>query len=103
MEYQKKNRSMPIQFNSQALENLSEPFEVDEMIDDRLEALRGCLKKLPETHKRIIRMRYSDNLAIKEIALKMGRPIHGMYKAMIKIQFSLQECIEGVLKKWNVI
>ncbi len=103
LEYRNKNRSACVQFNSQALDNLSEPFETDENIDNRVEALRSCLKKLPEVHKRIIRMRYSENLTVKEIALQIGRPIHGMYKAVIKIQNSLQECIEGALKRWDVI
>lgn len=103
LEYQKKNRAAFIQFDSQALDNLSEPFETDENIDNRLEALQKCLKKLPEIQKRIMRMRYSENLTVKEIALKIGRPIHGMYKAVIKIQSSLQECIDGVLRKWDMI
>lgn len=103
IEYQRKNRSTCIQFDSQALDNLSGPFETDEDMDHRVEALRRCLKKLPDIHKQIIRMRYSENLTVKEIALKVGRPIHGMYKAFIKIQSSLQECIEGVLKQWDAI
>lgn len=103
LEYQKKNRCACVQFDSQAMDNLCGPFENDEDIDNRIEALRGCLKKLPEIQKRIVSMRYSENLTVKEIALKIGRPIHGMYKVMIKIQGSLQECIEGVLRKWDVI
>jgi len=103
MEYRKKNRSAFVQFDSLAMDNLSESFEKDDHADNRVEALRNCLKKLPDIHQRIIRMRYSENLTVKEIALKIGRPIHGMYKAVVKIQNSLQECIEGVLRKWDMV
>ena len=101
MEYQKKYHGLCVHFDSQALENLSEPFETDKDIDNRLEALRGCLKRLPDIQKRIIQMRYSENLTVKEIALKISRPIHGMYKTMMKIQNALLLCIEGALEKWN--
>lgn len=103
MEYRKKNRSAFVQFDSLALDNLSDSFEKDDNVDNRVEALRGCLKELPDVHQRIIHMRYSDNLTVKEIALKIGRPIHGMYKAVVKIQNLLQECIERALRKWNMV
>ncbi len=103
LEYQKKNRDLCIQFETQALENLSESYETDEGFDNRIEALRRCLNKLPEIQGRIIRMRYDQNLTVKEIALKIGRPVHGMYKAVIRIHNSLQECIEGKLRQWDMI
>lgn len=103
MEYQKKNLRQCVQFDSQALDNLSESFVTDEETDSRVDALRNCLKKLPETHRHMIQMRYSENLTVKEIALEIGRPVHGMYKAMVKIHGVLQECVEGTLRKWGVI
>lgn len=103
LEYQKKNRHLHVQFDSQALDNLSETFETDDNADNQIEALRNCLKKLPELHRHVIHLRYSENMTIKEIALKKQRPIHGMYKAMVKIHSLLQNCIEGTLRKWDMI
>jgi len=103
MEYRKKNKGMHISFDSQAMDNLFEPFVIYGDIDDRLEALRRCLKKMPERQLQIVQMRYSENLSIKEIALKVGRPIQGMYKAMTKVHYLLQECIEGTLNAWSSI
>lgn len=101
LEHQKKDKGNFIHFNSQALENLSEPFELFEDLDDRVEALRNCLKKLPEKQREMIQMHYAQKLSIKGIALQIGRPIHGMYKAMTKIHYALQECIERALKRWD--
>lgn len=99
LDYQRKRRTRIVRFDSQILEDLSEPFESDESSDDRIDALRECLRKLPEKYRHIIKMRYSDDMTIKDIAIKIGRPIHGMYKAMTKVQYSLQECIEGLLRR----
>lgn len=102
MEYRKKNRGSCVQFDNQSLDNLSILFESDRHVDYRVEALRDCLSKLPEASRQVIRMRYSDNLTIKSIAIRLGRSIPGMYKAMMKIQSLLQECVEGRLGRWNV-
>lgn len=101
MEFRRKDKNVHICFDSQAMDNLSVPFETFEDIDGRVEALRHCLKKLPDNQMRMIRMRYSDRMTIKDIALKMSRPIHGMYKFITKIQYALQECIEGTIKAWD--
>jgi RNA polymerase sigma-70 factor, ECF subfamily len=103
MEYQLKNRNACVQFDSQALENLSASFETDHECDHRIEALRGCLKKLSEIQGQIIRMRYAQNMTVKDIAMKLSRPIHGMYKTVLKIHYNLQECIEGKLKAEDAI
>lgn len=102
-EYQRKHHDVFVLFDSQAMDNLVKPFENDPEIDTRIEALQGCLKKLPDLQKQLVHMRYAENLTVKEIALKVGRPVHGLYKAMTKIQGSLQQCVEGALKRWDVI
>ena len=35
--------------------------------------------------------------------LVIGELINGMYKAVVKIQNLLQECIERALRKWNMV
>ena len=102
MEYRKKDRGACVNFDHQSLDNLSALFESDKQVDYRVDALRDCLKKLPETSRQVIKMRYSENLTIKSIAIQLGRSIPGMYKAMMKIQNSLQDCVEGALGRWNV-
>lgn len=102
-EHQRKHQDLCVQFDSEALDNLVKPFEDDDDLDTRVEALQGCLNKLPEMQRRLVHMRYAENLTVKEIALRIGRPVHGLYKAMMKIQSSLQDCIEGALKRWDVI
>lgn len=102
LEHQRKDCNIRLQFDSDALDNLVKPFENDKDMDTRVEALQVCLDKLPEIQKQLVQMRYADKLTVKEIALKVGRPVHGLYKALMKIQGSLQQCIEGALKRWDM-
>ena len=69
---------------------------------DQGEEFLTCVKKLSENFQRIIHLRYAKGLKIKEVALIVGKPIHGMYKRIAKIHFLLQECIERTLVAWKV-
>ena len=80
---------------------LPNKFNIDD-IDDRSEALRICVKKLPENMQQLIRLRYAKGLTIKDVALKVSKPVHGMYKRIAKVHFLLQGCIEKTLAAWSV-
>lgn len=97
LEYQKKDRVPLVLFDSDALDNLC-PISEKIEYDHRMEALHLCFERLPDIQKHILEMRYSENLAIREIALRIGKPIHGMYKAVTKIHFLLQQCIERAVQ-----
>lgn len=66
-------------------------------IADRSEALKACQKKLKESDRRIIFMRYEKNLPIKTIADRLGLSTSGLYKNMSRILNLLQQCIKMTL------
>ena len=102
LDYYRKNQKAVVHFDTQALENIMNSSCNIGDIDSRSEALRTCVKKLPENLQQIIRLRYTKGLKIKEVALIVGKPIHGMYKRIAKIHFLLQECIEKTFVAWGV-
>ena len=53
-----------------------------ETIELRREALRSCLKRLPEKLRRLIEMRYEPGTTIKQMAAVLGRSAEGVYKAV---------------------
>ena len=59
------------------------------------------MEKMPEDKKKILKLRYENNLTIKEVSEKLGKSIQGMYKYMSQIHFLLQECTEGMLAAWG--
>lgn len=64
-----------------------------ESLSRRSEALRECLRKLPEQQRRTILLRYYDGCEINEIAESTGRSEGAVYRLLSRIRASLNECI----------
>lgn len=66
--------------------------------DDRLNALRHCLDKLPATSRNLLGMRYESGLkTCREVAARMGRSADAVYKALSRLHDALLECVQGQL------
>ncbi len=66
--------------------------------DDRLDALRQCLDKLPAKSKNLLAMRYESELkTCREVAARMGRSADAVYKALSRLHDAILECVEGRL------
>ena len=66
-------------------------------VSEREEALRSCIKKLPEKYKTLLAMRYKKSIPIKRISNLMGRSANGLYQTFSKIISSLRSCMESYL------
>lgn len=64
---------------------------------EHAEALEQCSKKLNELDRKIISLRYKDEISMKKIAQMLGRSSTGIYHTMARIHTLLQECIRRTL------
>jgi DNA-directed RNA polymerase specialized sigma24 family protein len=61
-------------------------------------ALRGCLDKLPDSDRQLVRHCYGDSrVTFKTAAEELGRPVNSVYKALNRIRRALYHCIERQL------
>ena len=72
-----------------------------EKMDERLKALEMCVGKLKPRDGELIKMRYENGITTKELAKRVGRPIHGMYKSMARIHGVLYQCVNRTMSIWN--
>lgn len=70
--------------------------QVDAM-DDRREALEGCLQKLPNRERSLITAAYARGVRIDELASQLGRTAMSLYKALHRIRMVLTTCVERTL------
>jgi RNA polymerase sigma-70 factor (ECF subfamily) len=69
-----------------------------DLLESRRDALRGCLEKLPDTDRKLVRHCYGDSrMSFKTAAEELGRPVNTVYKALNRIRRALYECIERTL------
>ena len=60
--------------------------EMRERWNNRSDALRECIRKLPVPHHRLIALRYYEEQSIDEVAEKVGRTTTAVYRALSRIR-----------------
>lgn len=84
--------------NDEAIEHLaSAALPLASALGDRRNALSSCLSKLPDADCDLIRRRYYDGLSVKEIAARLGRSSHVVYRELGRVHGLLSRCIERSL------
>lgn len=76
---------------------LDEAEDVAEIQKDREKALQGCLTKLKDPQRELLRAAYEEGISIKEAAVKVGRSQTGLYKALARIRKNLHDCVQNKL------
>ena len=87
----KRNR---LEFSPAFLETVAE--EADAAADDleeRSQCLARCIERLPAERRQMLRLRYSDGLAIEAIARELERTEEAVYRALSRIRRSLHDCV----------
>jgi len=67
--------------------------------DARHIALMDCLETLDQPSRDLIAQYYVRGATIKSVAIRLGRSISGVQKAVARIRQKLQECIEWKLRR----
>lgn len=66
-------------------------------VSGRSEALRECIKELPERSREFLRIRYAQEQSVKQISEKTGRSVDAVKSLYHRIRVALAECIERKL------
>ena len=98
--YFRKNRPRVVHFDHRAFDNIARHRESFDRHQERyLEALDDCLEQLPANGKKMIALRYVENLKVTEIALQLQKTLSSTYKVMSRIHHRLLHCIEHKVTK----
>jgi RNA polymerase sigma-70 factor, ECF subfamily len=63
-------------------------------ISERGEALRDCIKELPERSREFLRIRYAQEQSVKQISEKTGRSVDAVKSLYHRIRVTLGQCID---------
>jgi RNA polymerase sigma-70 factor (ECF subfamily) len=66
-------------------------------LDDRADALAGCIGKLPAQQRDLLQRRYRDNASIENIAQHTARTVEAVYRALSRIRQTLHDCVTRTL------
>jgi len=99
-EHIRKNRQKYASLSDNLLEKISLTAENRlQSVDQRTLVLRDCIKKLRQQDRRLLEIRYEQQMKVKDMARMINRPIQGLYQAMSRIHNTLLRCIEASLHR----
>jgi RNA polymerase sigma-70 factor (ECF subfamily) len=68
----------------------------------KAEALKVCLRELPERWRRLVQQRYFENLAPSVIASQEGRSANEIRQALFRLRSALHDCITRRIARQTV-
>jgi RNA polymerase sigma-70 factor (ECF subfamily) len=68
-------------------------------LDDRREALAGCVEKLPPRDRDLLAHRFADGATTQSTSEQVGRSVEAVYKALSKIRQALSDCVQRTLAR----
>jgi len=95
---QSKARSRKV-LSEQALADLAEAATAAvEEPDDRPAMLAKCMELLQGRARQVIEMKYQGEMAIKDIAERLGRQVGAIEMTLVRARRALRDCIERKMK-----
>lgn len=96
---QRKKR-MPLSFSESLLNEIADVQEQDwDYFHARWRAFSGCVAKLDDSQKDLIRLRYGQSLSANEIGNRQGKKPNTVVATLSRIRKALDRCIQLTLKK----
>ncbi len=71
-----------------------EAIPISSELSERRRALTTCLEKLPTTDHDLIRERYFNGLSVSDIANRLDRSTHSIYRSLGRVHGILTRCVE---------
>jgi len=71
--------------------------------DQRLKALRNCIKKMSFQNQNIVRLRFENGVAVKNISQRSGESADKIYKRLSRIYSALRDCVNHTLAQWEAM
>ncbi len=100
LDFYKKGRRARVRFSQAMLERVAET-AVEQaaalQLDERRDALAGCLEKLPPRDQDLIARRFAPGATTQSAAAAVGRSVDAVYKALAKIRQALFDCVTKAL------
>lgn len=98
LNWRKRKQRDRLQFSDAFLEAVAaEAAESADALEDRSRALAGCIGKLPDAHRDMLRLRYDAGQSVEAIARQLDRTVEAVYRALSRIRHTVHECVTRTL------
>jgi RNA polymerase sigma-70 factor, ECF subfamily len=98
----RKQRKQPQPLDEEVLDLLDSAWQIETADTDNelaLNALRDCCSRLTARSRRLVELRYAENVSGKGLAESLGQPVNTVYVALSRIHKALRECVARKMLK----
>jgi len=96
--WRKRKQRDRLQFSAAFLEAIAEESASEaDRLEERARILARCIEKLPDRHRLLLRIRYSEGRGVDAISRELGRSVDAVYRALSRIRQTLQDCVSQTL------
>jgi RNA polymerase sigma-70 factor (ECF subfamily) len=93
-----RKRRAGVCFSPELLDELSAAYDrEEEHLEQRREALAGCLDKLPPADRELVGRVYGDGVEVADLAAQTGRERTSIYRSLRRIRQALFDCVGRTL------
>jgi RNA polymerase sigma-70 factor, ECF subfamily len=97
--YRRKTKRDPLPLSDEMLEKVSDHVAaLSEHEQLRREALESCLHRMTGDHRRLILLRYQEELEVESIAEKLSSTPGAVYRALSRLRVGLADCVRSRLE-----
>lgn len=103
LQFRRKQVASRLQFSDELVELLQpQSEEMMRSMEDRIENIKRCIKKLSKKDIFLIRLRYEQDCPVKTIAVKAGKSLQSIYQNLNRIHKMLLRCVERLMASENL-
>ncbi len=95
----RKEWAMPEETLTKIMDDASSFLEAD--ISQREDALRECIRQLPDKERGLILSRYMHGNSLREVAGAIGRKAENLKGTMHRIRLTLRSCVNSKISIWK--
>ena len=98
--YRKRKKRDRLDFSENFLKAVADEYEnLEPQLMQREQLLQGCISRLPEEHRELLHLRYTEGCSLEELALQLKRTVAALYRQLSRIRHVLHECVTQNLGK----
>lgn len=95
LEFRRKMSKQELVFDEETLSCLHEEARAElQDADDYMEHLKDCMRRLSDNDFNLVKLRYSKDMPVRDIASRFGRTIQSVYRSISRVENLLRICIE---------
>ncbi len=96
--WRKKRQRDRLVFSDEFLSAVSqELIAAEEQLEERAAVLAGCVDRMPEHHREVLRLRYTESRSVEAIAARVQRTTEAVYRMLSRIRQALSDCASRTL------